>query len=348
MNWTETKIGRREVLMGAAGIGIGFAAGKVEGISSRFLPSVPEGRDIIPYAIHPGPIAIYRGVNIRTSPQIPDRTFLKKPSNNVDWPTIHSVNGVPINEDPFLGAFVMDNPELAEGVDASSLWTFFPEIKNHKSPWIKLRLNLFDGTKNLPAYISYYGAEPFVSRLTAGYITGAGDRNHEGIFGDETGNVWIPKSKERIARDIVPQIWARKINKKLDGTTPLRPSVKSLSSDGQFDREYPGEKIIESAIVVASGDRSLEDKIKMEQNQTRINVRNYPGKFFRNDEPVEILGTVKQGTEIKNVLIKSDEFREWAAARREDIQGELYDSKGDPVKINPKQVIAIWNDYLQY
>lgn len=331
----EIVLTRRQLLFGVVALGFGGALTQAERVTSRFLPSAPGGEDLPPYGTYNAVVAIHRDANLRTSPRIPDRTRFSQPSNTIDWQQMHSVNGT---EFPGISpdAFVVSNPELVKGQ-----YTENNSINISWSPWIKLAVSLRNG-ESMPAYVNLYGGRPYVESLNGGYTLSAGDRNYAYYINyQDIGQILIPSSEDRVARDTVPLVWANIVSRKLSGTMPLRPWVKSPDK-GYSDA---GEMILPTAEVVAAGD-SWEEKTKMERDQTPINVRNYPRKYYYDDEPVEILGTVRQGTEIRNLLV--DDFSSWSTTKRSDVKGELYDQSGNPVDIDPNQIVAIYNSYLKY
>ena len=315
--------------------GIVIKAG-VDNLSARYLPSAPDAEDRPPNAVYDGTIALYRGVNFRTSPRIPDRTRFSRPSNVIDWSIIHLVNGREILPfpSPYLDVFVVNNPELVEGQSTED-WGLASSF------WIKLRVTLYDGTKDLPVYASLYGGGSYVQELayTGEMFFMPGSRS-DGISYKERGQVLIPSSHDRVARDTVPSIWAKKITAKLEGKIPLRPAWKP--ENGML--EDKGERIIPVAKIVADLWGTEEERRRMEEAQTPVNVRNYPETKYVNGEPVEILGVVKQGTEIINVLTDSRSY--WSACRRGNIKGELYGQNGDKVDVDSNQIVAINNSYL--
>lgn len=324
---------RREVLIAAGSLVVGYFGETIFGrVSQRVFPSAPEAKDVAVAYIQWGPIAIHRGVHIRTSPQMPDRTRFSQPSNTVNWPT--TVNNTDISGD----VFVVNNPEIVWGQVTEEDWVL------KKSPWLKLRVSLNDGTRDLPVYISLYGARPYVEELASGRIFDPVDQNYVRI--GEIGQVFIPHSTDRVAGEIVPRIWSKIVTDKFEGRTPLRSASQIGLEPGVL--EDKGERIIRLAQVVASGD-SLKEKMQMEANLTPVNVRAYPGKFYANDEEVEVLGAVRQGTRIRNLLVDR-RTSAWAACKRGDIMGELYDQNGLPVRIDSNRIVAIYdnNMYLKY
>lgn len=336
----ELKLTRREFIAAVTGCaigGIGVAlTTRLEPFNRRFFPSAPEAEDLEPYAFYDGPIAIYRGARLRTSPRFPNRTRFRKPTNTIDFSEIDFIDDRNQRPPVKVEAFVINRPEIVKGQPAGRMPVSYKEeadgtlVPDEYGPddddWIKLVSN--PGGRDFPLYVNLFGSLPFVQQLIRGSLEKLpGNYNDFGNY-SLLGQVFVPSSPERAARDVVPSIWAKPIADKLDGKIPLNPR---------------SERMVLTAKVVASGD-SLEEKTQMEGLQTPVNVRNYPAKQYLNDEPVEIVGVVKQGTEIRNLLI----LGWWAACRRLDILGDLHDADGKALKTDSNQVVAISTLYLSY
>ena len=331
MSQDRPRFDRRSFLIGyAAGTGgLVLTATGAEKIISRFLPSSPEAEDLPIYAINSGVFAVHKEVHIRTSPRIPDRTRFKKPSNRIDWSEIRYFNNAFFEDNP-PEIIALSNPELVEGQSVS-------DYPTNSEPWIKIAITTKSGLI-IPGYISFYASRPHLEWLTRGDHIFVGDGKY--INYSERGQAFVPSSPERVARDIAPRIWANAIEKKFNGTLPLKPKQKF--EDGT---EYIGERIIPSAEVVAAGD-NWDERMEMERKQTPVNVRNFPAKEYYNSEPVEIMGKVKQGTEIRNLL--ADQYSSWSACTRGNIRGNLYNDHGETIYVPSKQIVAIYDSYLKY
>lgn len=330
---------------------LGLAAGALAVLKGgevfwrRFLPNAPEAQDIIPSAVFDGSVAIYRGARLRTSPRIPDMTKFRQPTNKIEWSEIVSVNGTLLMQSD---VFVINRPEIIKGQPVDRIESSH-RIKPDgtrvadkyiptKNKWIKLTIRLHNSEAGFPVYINLWGSSPWVQLL----IFNGEDlpSNSEG-----RGQIFIPTSAERAARDVLPLIWSKVVADKLGGKVPLRPKRNYRFGNG-YEYHDPGERIVPTALVVVSGD-TLEEKMEMERLKTPVNVRNYSAKLYYNDEPVEIVGVVAQGTEIRNLLVGGN-WGWWAACRRRDILGDLYDGRGNSVKTDPDKIVAISTLYLSY
>src|SRR3990167_6050393 len=105
------RLSRRQLLFGGVAVGaLGYRAG--EEIASRLLVDTPEAQDLEPRLVKVGVWAVSLGINIRTSPRIPDKTRFRKPDNRVYWDEIDTINGVSLEGRP---AFLIINPQIVEG-----------------------------------------------------------------------------------------------------------------------------------------------------------------------------------------------------------------------------------------
>lgn len=146
----------------------------------------------------------------------------------------------------------------------------------------------------------------------------------EVTYEEDLGNIFVPKNPQTVAQEIMPDLWAQEVRPKLDGRARLSR----------------GEEIFEIVKVIPSGD-SWDELIRMKETGTSVNIRDYPGKYYINGEPVKILGVVNQGTTIKRVLGES-----FNAFKFADLEGPLLDQKGHPVNLPPDKICAICWDYL--
>src|SRR3989344_184537 len=117
----DQRFSRRKFLIGAVIATVYGGAMIYDKAVPRFLPSAPEAQDLEPILVETGVVAIYEGVNIRTSPRIPNRTRFREPDNRIAWENIEEVNNTPLNKKP---AFLIVNPQVVEGqeVGQSGLW----------------------------------------------------------------------------------------------------------------------------------------------------------------------------------------------------------------------------------
>ena len=306
-------------------------------IQKRYFPHAPEAEIVQHMALLDGLVAVSKGVKIRTSPRFPDQTRFSHPDNTIKWEEIDSVNFTKIDRD----FFSLYGAEVVEGQPAS--YIIWPE--GEKSPsnstWLRLLIGLKNNTPRF-GYINLYGSGKFVLPLTRTEIIYPGYDTYSNLKANSLNNIYLPNSKERLARDSAPYVWARLVEQKLDGASALRGSSTYTFNDGYKVTDV-GQQIVSISKVVASGD-NLTEKIEMEQKGTLVNVRNHPGKEYLNGEPVEIVGKVKQQTEIRNVFV--DGRKDWVGLRRKDILGDLYNDNNRVVKIEPGQVVAIWKFYL--
>ncbi|HEY5600636.1 MAG TPA: hypothetical protein VIK81_00955 [Patescibacteria group bacterium] len=331
-------VSRRELIIGGAALLGGYALrSNLVDIQKRYLPHSPEAEAVQPVALLDGLVSVSKGAKIRTSPRFPQQTRLSHPDNTIKWEEIDSVNFTKLDRD----FFVTYSAEIVEGQPAS--YEIWPDgVKTVRNIyWLRLLIGKKNKTGGF-GYVNLYGSENFVQQLTNTEVVFPGYDTYSNLYISKLNNVILPSSKDRLARDSAPYVWARLVEQKLDGASALRGSSTYTFNDGYKVTDV-GQQIVSISKVVASGD-NLTEKIEMEQKGTLVNVRNHPGKEYLNGEPVEIVGKVKQQTEIRNVFV--DGRKDWVGLRRKDILGDLYNDNNRVVKIEPGQVVAIWKFYL--
>lgn len=314
-----------------------------DAIISPHLPSAPEAQDLEPQLALLGAIAVYEGVNIRTSPRIPDRTRFKKPDNTIDWQEIETINGVPLAG---AKAFVIINPPLVYGQGVSKNLYHKPFYKDatfhgYEYWWIKLSIKRKGQSQSTAGYLNYsHQTREFVIPLEyieeadkSGpqvYYSGRQGSVHE----KELGKIVIPKNPETVAQEIMPDLWANRVRQKLEGKAFLTQE----------------ERIVENVEVVAFAN-TWDGFISMKETGTPINVRDHPGTYYAdaerpiyylNGEQTRVLGVVNQGTKIKRVLISAG----FGSFKFADLEGPLLDQEGRPVNLPPDKICAIWRYYL--
>lgn len=118
--------------------------------------------------------------------------------------------------------------------------------------------------------------------------------------------------------------WADKTRKKLDGELP-------------YDE---GEVLQEQMAVVNGGEILAGDS---------VNVRDgFPAPYNGRGEPVTVLGTIKLGTQIHNVLIVDGVIGQreskWGAFKLGDTP--VVGKDGKPIHENPDRIVTIYGKYL--
>lgn len=287
----------------------------------RYFPSAPEAEDIKSNTVNLGVIAIRKGVNIRTSRRIPNRTRFSKPDNTIEWDEIGKVNGVSLGE---KSEFIIVNPMIIDRERTSD---------RYRPGWFRLDIQRKGSEDVQPFYVSNsQSTRDFVKFLGfAGYV---GDSETEDFgyiigpdgFDGDLGRVIVPENPETMARDIMPTLWSERMRKKFRGT---------------FDLDS-GDTIVPSLEVVAGDEEMVE-------LNTPVNVRDYPSLEYGNGEPTTIVGRVAQGTAIQYAILFPDDYyhQDFAAVRSEDIKGPLLDADGDQFMLEAGKIVAISSVYLR-
>jgi|GEM_PF-6664479 len=320
--WTG-RFTRRDFLryaaVGAGGVISGAIA--IKAIPGFFL-GAPEAENLEPKLVGVGVFAVSKGVNIRTSPRIPDRTRFRKPDNRIDWDEIETVNEVPLEKQ---STFLIVNPSIVEGQDTYSGYG--------GTDWIKLAIGK-RGEMAEPYYInSSEQTGEFLKWLGyAGYAGGDNSWASYDFIGrfnfEDLGRVVIPRNPDTMARDIMPKIWAERMKIKFGG---------ELGSQ---------DKMLTNLQVIAAGsEKEVVDMIKL---KTPVNVRDYPSLGYGDGEPVSIVGKISQGTVINKALVPPDDgyHYHFAAVQSEDIRGSLLDAQNNSFTPSVGEIYAINLLYL--
>src|SRR3989344_2230689 len=251
----DARFSRRKFLV-LAGIGSAWLLSKLYyDTIPRYWPSTPEARNVDSKMVFPGVCAISKGINIRTSPKIPNRTRFRSPNNRLDWDEIGTINGTWLKD---RTVFLVVNPTaIVEGKEL---------MENVGSYWARFMIKVKDGSEAQPFYINFsHSTEEVVKFLGFAGYTGFPETydNHKlGVKGgdsNEVGRIIIPENSETMARDFMPGLWAERMRKKFEGNLD------------------PNDQIVTDVQVVGS------DQL--------INVREYPSLEYGNGEPVNIVGT---------------------------------------------------------
>lgn len=276
----------------------------------RFFPSAPEAEDVDSKIVFPGVWAVSKGINIRTSPNIPNKTRFAKPDNRISWDEIETVNGTSLEGH---SNFVILNPTV---VDGQYTWEGDPY-------WMRLMIKRKSEMFSQPYYLSLSpNTREFVTFLGfAGY--GSSGKEYEDLYNHvvennlpTNGRTILSQNSETMARDIMPGLWNEKMREKFEG---------------QLDAEEKMETNLKIAV------------------EKLVNVRTYPSLEYGNGEPVNIIGTVAEGTLLGQAIIPPNDgyHYSFAAVRSEDIRGPLFDGKGNPFLPPAGKILAISVAYLQ-
>lgn len=321
-------------VIGALGYGLGKGG---EQLVQRYFPPLPQPEDVTPYAIAGPELMIQKGVNIRTSPQIPDSTRFWRPTNIIPWENIKDVNGEILTGDVFgiHNAWVVPgriprgpDPYYRPDPEVYSL----PRISDTLDSWVKISVLEKDSGKRRAGYISR-GFRTLT--LYENYFIEPGVRST--IENEAQNLVYVPSDPTRLAREMVPPFWRVRAARKLDGQEPLW-----RYSDQRFRQN---ERIIPVAQIVPSG-ASWSERQKMIDEGGLVKVRNYPAQFYGNREPVEVFGEIKLGTLLNDAL--DSVYTGWVALRRKNIMGDIYDSERNVINnVNPNLILAIGDDYVE-
>ena len=318
------RLSRRQLLFGGVAVAAGalsYRAG--EEIASRLLVDTPEAHDLEPRLVKVGVWAVSMGINIRTSPRIPDKTRFRKPDNRLKWEEIETINGAYLEGQ---SAFLIINPPIVEGQDTYR--------GRHGADWIKLWIKNRDEVESQPYYInsSRQTEELLIWLGYAGYAEGyRADFEFleyiEHFPREDIGRVIVPENPQTMARDIMPKLWAERMRRKFDG-------------------ELGEHKLLTSLRVIAAG--SEEEAREMLKLKTPVNVREYPSFWYGNNEPVNIVGRIPQGTIIDKALSPPHDgfHNRFAAVRSEDIRGELLDDQNSSFSPPAGEIYAIDLLYL--
>ena len=315
----DQRFSRRKFLIGAAIATVYGGAMIYDKSVPRFLPSAPEAQNLEPILVETGVVAIYKGVNIRTSPIIPNRTRFREPDNRIAWEDIEEVNNIPLNN---TTVFLIANPLVVEGqeVDLSGLW-------------FKVMIKAKNDSQAKPYYMSDSSQTTkfVVSMVYTGHSPRYGNKYgiSEGRFleEDDVGRVIVPDDPNTMAQDIMPGLLAEWVGQRLNG--------QALQED----------RLLKDVNVVACC--SEDEKEEMERQGITVNVRNYPDLRYRNGEPVYVVGKAPQGNRIAKVLIPNeDAFYPFAVFRSEDVIDPLLDQNGNPFKPAPGDILTIHRWYL--
>lgn len=125
-------IGRRTALK-IVGVGAALVLGGVaarEGLKWAEKVATELGPSYDPSEVYAGTVTVLKGVNVRTSPNIPDPGL---GNNTVRWENIEEVNGESLNG---ADAFEVDNPAIYRGFDPNA------GRSPQDSPWIKLKARI--------------------------------------------------------------------------------------------------------------------------------------------------------------------------------------------------------------
>lgn len=318
----RNKISRREALIWT-GLAAAYAGYRVYSSAiPRLLPSAPEVVDIESIQVEAGVVAIYKGVNIRTAPVVPDKTRFRQPNNRLDWDQIEIINGIQLDDKP---AFLVVNPRIVTGVNTT-------DYVQYGFDWIKLDIQK-KGEENVRPYYINHSINTKDSVKILGY-SGYSDipNGQAGSMGmykfgsnqlstEDIGRVIVPENLGSMAGDIMPKLWSERMRKQFEGKVPL-----------------VGRLVTNIPVVDTTGDK----------DNIRINVREYPSLQYGNGEEVKIIGTVAQATILNKVFVPPDDYYHYGfgAVRSEDLNGSLVDSQGNSIVPSPGMVYAIATPYL--
>lgn len=322
------RISRRKFLTGL-GILLGGAyvgAMVYDKAIPRFFPSAPEAQDLEPRYLNLGFVAIEKGVNIRTSPRIPNETRFSEPDNTIQWRDIEAVNGIALNG---KSVFIIENPELVDGNRT---------LEDYGSQWIKLQIKRRGDNNYQPYYINdspnTWEFVNYIENFGVAEKQWNGYRYEDKIYTAQThniGKVIVPNDSETGVQDLMPRLWSERIREKFDLTGKLEE----------------GEIMLPGVEVIPNGHPSvIEEMIK---TQEPINVRDYPDTRYGSGDDVNIVGRIPQGTMIrKALLVPDDSFPvPFAAIKSEDIRGPLLDDFGKEFVVESGKILAIYSYYLK-
>lgn len=288
--------------------------------------STPEAQDLEPNSVESGVWAVYKGINIRTSPRIPDRNRFSHPDNRLSWDEIDEVNGVPLSG---KSAFLIINPPGVKGQNT------YPEFYTIGSAWIKLLIKKKGEKYVMPYYISdTLNTREFLKPVEWSSLAGKTTDGYKDAYDlvikeNDVGRVIVSENPETMARDIMPGIWSDRVRKRIESGLTAK------------------DKVMVNVKVVAGG--TEQDVEEMMRLNTLINVRDYPALKYGNGEQTRIVGGAPQGTSIGKAFILDDPLvyhPGFAAVRSEDIQGQLLDGNGNPFKPSFGKIFAIHSLYL--
>lgn len=293
----------------------------------RFFPSAPEAKNLEADFLKAGVTAIYKGINIRTSPRIPSKTRFRQPDNRLTWEQIEEVNGTPINNQ---SAFIILNPLVVEGQAAYKDYNWWIKIMVKKIGQTVSQSYYINLSPNTNEHVKFLGFAGFADQGEETYqLYGSGYKVKRGLVDlEDIERVIIPPDPKTMASDIMPSLWAERMKQKF---------ANSVSS---------GDKIVKNLKIVAAG--SNQDIEEMVRNETPINLREYPSLEYGNGEPVKVVDRIPQGTLVDKVLIPPDDYSHFnfAAVMSEDINGPLLDAQGNIIEPTAGRVCAIYMPYL--